>query len=289
MIHVIEEPTIFPLAAPELLEEGLKGLHAWLAERDPECAPNYQEEGNCRDSAALLDLVAVVHENGREISDAELLPEIAGRKCYNSFGSKMGRKGNADYLAHIAEVGHLSVLYHVHLSFVLTGVSRRVSHELIRHYVGCHRDTDGSPSQESTRFTEFLGYYVAQPGDLESEGSRDMFERAMGENYRAYCAFLHYAIQKYIADHGDKKPTGMDRKRIYEQAAGRLAQQAETSMVWTGNAVALSKLIKERAAVSADREFQRLARAWGWICLDRWPNLFKPLLNGALLGERGSA
>ena len=40
---------------------------------------------------------------------------------------------NAGYLRHILEVGHLSVLEHGSVSFYLTGVSRSLTHELIRH------------------------------------------------------------------------------------------------------------------------------------------------------------
>ena len=42
-------------------------------------------------------------------------------------------KTNADFLGHIIEVGHGSVLEHGVWSFVITGASRSFTHELIRH------------------------------------------------------------------------------------------------------------------------------------------------------------
>ena len=62
---------------------------------------------------------------------AEKLAEIAGRVCYMSYGK--GRKTNAEFLAHLVEVGHGSVLEHGVWSFLVTGVSRSFTHELIRH------------------------------------------------------------------------------------------------------------------------------------------------------------
>ncbi len=62
---------------------------------------------------------------------AEKLAEIAGRVCYMSYGK--GRKTNAEFVGHIIDVGHGSVLEHGVWSFLFTGVSRSFTHELIRH------------------------------------------------------------------------------------------------------------------------------------------------------------
>ena len=61
----------------------------------------------------------------------EALAEMAGRVCYMSYGK--GRKTNREFLGHIVDVGHGSVLEHAVWSFVVTGVSRSFTHELIRH------------------------------------------------------------------------------------------------------------------------------------------------------------
>jgi len=61
----------------------------------------------------------------------ERLAEIAGRVCYMSYGK--GRRTNAEFLGHIVDVGHGSVLEHAVWSFLITNVSRSLTHELIRH------------------------------------------------------------------------------------------------------------------------------------------------------------
>ena len=67
---------------------------------------------------------------------AEKLSEMAGRVCYMSFGAKQGRKSNTEYMENIIESGHGSVLEHGVWNFVIAGVSRSLTHELIRHRAG---------------------------------------------------------------------------------------------------------------------------------------------------------
>src|SRR5216684_1016499 len=66
---------------------------------------------------------------------AEHLVEAAGRVCYMSF-AKPRPGGNKSYISHILEVGHGSVLEHAVWNLLFTGVSRSLTHELIRHRAG---------------------------------------------------------------------------------------------------------------------------------------------------------
>jgi thymidylate synthase (FAD) len=64
----------------------------------------------------------------------QALAEFAGRACYQSWHKPNPTTAtNAGYLRHILEVGHLSVLEHGTVTFYLTGMSRSLTHELIRH------------------------------------------------------------------------------------------------------------------------------------------------------------
>src|SRR6266571_1592908 len=65
---------------------------------------------------------------------AEVLNEIAGRTCYMSFGK--GRKSNQEYLENILSSKHGSVLEHAVWNLLITGVSRALTHELVRHRAG---------------------------------------------------------------------------------------------------------------------------------------------------------
>ena len=65
----------------------------------------------------------------------ERLLETAGRVCYMSF-ARPRPGGNAAYIQHLLEVGHGSVLEHAAWNFIFAGVSRSLTHELVRHRAG---------------------------------------------------------------------------------------------------------------------------------------------------------
>lgn len=210
--------------------------------------------------------ILLVRRNGKVVLCAN---------CYNSFGLKAGKKTNAEYIANTqaGDVPHGSIMYHAKMTFFIGGVSRRVSHELIRHYVGADRTEEGSPSQESTRYVEHSGCYIAHPAILENDAELGHFRSEMQGNYDAYMRYIGRRTEEFTKSHG-KPPAGMDRKRIFESASPYLSHSCETSFIWTSNPIALAKMFKERDHEAADLEYLRLARKWKKICKERWPNLF---------------
>src|ERR1041384_8846444 len=107
-----------------------------------------------------------VHWNG-ESTDGERLAEFAGRICYMSQHNPLGRS-TREYLDNIKKQGHGSVLEHANYSLLLEGVSRSLTHELVRHRAGT------AMSQLSQRYVdESEAHFVVPPAivgdaDLES-------------------------------------------------------------------------------------------------------------------------
>ncbi len=275
-----EAPTVAILAEMNLVPEGLYEMAEWVNERNPECMPDEyvhsKKEGWKSLFPHYLGITgAPEREPGRPLTHNELLVELAGRKCYNSFGLKAGKKTNAEYIANTqaGDVPHGSIMYHAKMTFFIGGVSRRVSHELIRHYVGADRTEEGSPSQESTRYVEHSGCYIAHPAILDNPSELEIFGSEMRKNYNGYMDYIERR-GKTFQDANGTRPTGMDRKRIFESASPYLSHACETSFIWTSNPIALAKMFKERDNEAADLEYLRLARKWKKICKERWPNLF---------------
>jgi thymidylate synthase (FAD) len=87
----------------------------------------------------------------------QALVEFSGRACYQSWSRpNPATATNAGHLAHILEVGHLSVLEHGSASFYITGVSRSLTHELVRH-------RPFSPSQLSQRYVDGANAEMVEP------------------------------------------------------------------------------------------------------------------------------
>jgi thymidylate synthase (FAD) len=284
------DPTIELIAAMKLLPIGIEAMMDWVRVHRPECLPDDPEDQSWRslfphdleEATANANDSMVVQK--RPLTDNELLVELAGRKCYDSFGKKAGKKSNSEYIKNTqqGDIPHASILYHAKLSFFFAGISRRVSHELIRNYVGADRDEEGAPSQESTRFTHHYGFFICPPRYLGSDafwdaaaasGVRQHFEQSMQLAYDNYLKAVELEVKEFELRYG-KPPTSIDKKRIYEAASSFLPHQAETSFIWTTNPAAIAKLVRERANNAADLEIQRFARKLRRVAVDYCPNLF---------------
>lgn len=286
-VTLLVNPIIIALASMQLEMEGVVEMVHAIKDIAPACLPTDVEAqlshaAEVGESYALAtDLLfphAMYGEGDRALSDNELLVELAGRKCYNSFGLKAGAKENSAYIANLfgspPKIPHASVMYHAKMTFFFAGISRRMSHELIRHYVGADRSEEGCPSQESTRYTEHPGHFVPHPRVLADADDLRSFTVCMTEVYRAYRAYIASESEMFEAKH-KRAATGMDRKRIYEAAASYLPGAAATSMIWTTNPIALQKIFTERCDEASDLEFQRFAKQLRALCYERWPNLFR--------------
>lgn len=285
-VTLVTEPEIYLLGEMKLDEAGVLGFAGWVKRHRPDCVP---EAGFTNVWDLLphgphdLDHEQEAHapwhrdEPLRALTDNEVLCEIAGRKCYDSFAEKAGKKTNKEYFEHIVSMDplHASILYHAKMTFGFGGVSRKFSHQFIRNYVGSDREEEGSPSQESTRFTHHYGHYVIPPYILNGAvDDVDAFRKDCQANYDQYTSFIEKAVEAFKGRNGLTPPRGADRKEIYEAAAGYLNMSAETSFVWTTNPMAVRKFIRERFHSAADAEMQRFTALLAQICFTRWPNLF---------------
>src|SRR5205823_11903552 len=118
-------------------------------------------------------------ESDTEVA-GEYLSEVAGRVCYMSF-ARPRPGGNKVYLGHILEVGHGSVLEHAAWNFIFTGVSRSLTHELVRHRAGW------GYSQLSQRYVdESVAEYV-EPDCIAAEPElHRLWLDAVAHSHQAY-------------------------------------------------------------------------------------------------------
>src|SRR6266568_8018107 len=139
---------------------------------------------------------------------AEHLTEVAGRVCYMSF-AKPRPGGNKVYLDHILEVGHGSVLEHAVWNFVFTGVSRTLTHELVRHRAGW------AYSQLSQRYVdESVAEYVEPDCIAENPALHQLWLETISQSHQAYMR-LAEGLQEAFREEPDKTL----RRKLARQAA----------------------------------------------------------------------
>lgn len=216
-----------------------------------------------------------------ENTAADFIPEAAGRVCYDSF-EKSRPGGNSAYIAHIKEVGHGSVLEHSVFSFVFEGISRSLSHELVRHRAGW------SYSQLSQRFHDESDCGFACPPAILA-----LKDKPVGQGCEAYDLWANScydAASSYETLAGHLSRLGLERKQAREAARSVLPNCVETRIFATTNARALRHFIELRASRHADAEIRRLANRVLDAVQDEAPHLFGdyrrvPLPDGSFEAE----
>ncbi len=194
---------------------------------------------------------------------AEQLCEAAGRLCYMSFGQ--GRKTNAQYLANIIESAHGSVLEHAVWNFVILGVSRSFTHELVRHRAGF------AYSQLSQRYVDESTADFVEPDCIAEEPElHALWEESIRQSHAAYCRLVE-GLRKRFAD----EPDATMRRKLARQAARSVLPNAtETRIFVTGNGRAWRHFIESRAHEHAEIEIRKVAVKILRLLRQESPSLF---------------
>ena len=232
------------------------------------------------DDQALLDFMGdegLKWQTDTEVG-AERLAEVAGRVCYMSYGK--GRKTNREFIGHLLEVGHGSVLEHGVWSFVVTGVSRSFTHELIRH-------RHFSYSQLSQRYVDESDSDYVEPDVIADDPElHQVWSTAVNAARHAYDELVK-GLEARFTDVPEKT---LRRKMARQAARSVLPNATETKIFFTGNARALRHFIELRGSEHAEVEIRKVAIAVLKIMQKEAPNLFadytlEPLADGTLIAR----
>lgn len=193
----------------------------------------------------------------------EQLVEAGGRLCYLSYGK--GRKTNAEYVDNIIGQKHGSVLEHAVWNFIIAGVSRSFTHELIRHRAGW------GYSQLSQRYVdESTANYIEPDVIAGDERLHEVWLRAIETSHQAYLELVEGLMAK-LRDVPDRT----HRRKLARQAARSVLPNATETMIFvTANARALRHFIELRGSEWAEEEIRKVALQLLRIMREEAPNLF---------------
>jgi len=180
--------------------------------------------------------------------------EISARICYMSYGK--GRRDIEEFVTNLLSKGDGSVFEHVNFGFMMTGVSRTFTHELVRHRAGF------AYSQRSQRFVnESDADFVIPPALAEerpgTEKARQILEDAIEDAQKTYKTLVS---ELYAALPEDQFGMQTDRRKAVRQAARAVLPNAtETKIFVTANVRAWRHFIEMRGAAFADWEIRKVA------------------------------
>jgi len=190
------------------------------------------------------------------------LVKFAGQLCYMSMGPKRSwNKDAARYLRHILESGHGSVLEHADFTFLLFGISRSLTHELVRHRLASY-------SQVSQRYVSGRTLrFVERPEYAADEELHRRFEdriEGLAAEYDSLATHLMQQQKQALAGlSGDELAARRTelRKAVNQCARSCLPNETEAPIVVTLNVRSIRHFFEMRAAKPAEVEIRRAAHA----------------------------
>ncbi len=186
--------------------------------------------------------------------DPERTVAAAARLCYSpasaaEIARAMSPEKTNSFVEKLIELGHQSPLEHVSFTFAVDGVSRALSHQLVRHRIASY-------SQKSQRYVDEKDFTWIMPPSIERDPAVKKIFESQIESIRNCYAELCAAVPR-------------------EDARYILPNACETKLVVTMNARSLLHFFRVRCCRRAQWEIRRLAEMMLAEVRRVAPDLFK--------------
>ncbi|MEI8176535.1 MAG: FAD-dependent thymidylate synthase [Candidatus Omnitrophota bacterium] len=188
----------------------------------------------------------------------------ACRQCYSAdFAGDIFEAGKEDlakreeFVRKIVSSGHKSPLEHVKFTFAIEGVSRALTHQLVRHRIASY-------SQQSQRYVKAADFEYIVPPAFEADA-------ALKETFITTMMGIQESYNKLLVLLADKGKKG---ERANEDARFVLPQACETKIVVTMNCRELIHFFNHRCCARAQWEIRALASEMLAVCKKELPAVF---------------
>ena len=191
----------------------------------------------------------------RHTPEPERTVAMSARLCYSPIGAaqleeKISDEQAAKLVRKLASMGHFSTLEHVTFTFAIEGVSRVLTHQLVRHRIASY-------SQQSQRYVKEHDFETILPGTIaKNPEAKEKFTKLMVEIQDLYNEFTEMGIPA-------------------EDARYILPNAAETKIVCTFNARSLLNFFSLRCCTRAQWEIRMLANKMLEECKKVAPVIFE--------------
>lgn len=198
--------------------------------------------------------------------NAESLIYAAFRQCYHAgfvgdmwprlLSGEIEHEKQREFVAKVLESGHVSPIEHVMFTFAVEGVSRALTHQLVRHRLASY-------SQQSQRYVDGSSFnYVVPPAIARNPESLAEYESCM-ESIRA----SYIKLKDLLKEDGQGGKAAEDARFV-------LPQGGETRIVFSMNCRALLNFFEQRCCTRAQWEIRSMAMKCLKLCRAELPVIF---------------
>lgn len=199
----------------------------------------------------------------RHTPDGEKLIASAAKLCYSPVGIReiednLEEKNIDSFLNMLVDLGHESPIEHVSYTFGVEGVSRTLTHQLVRHRIASY-------SQQSQRYVKLKQFeYIIPPAIENDTKAKELFLKAMEEDQKYYDEISNLLFERYYDEYikeglNEKKAKQKAEKEAIEDARYIFPNACETKIVFTMNARSLFNFFRLRCCNRAQWEIRELA------------------------------
>jgi thymidylate synthase (FAD) len=223
-----------------------------------------------------LKVILVEHTPNPEVLIAK-----AAKLCYSAVGidkmnEAMDSESTLKFINMLMSMGHESPVEHVSFTFAVEGVSRSLTHQLVRHRMASY-------SQQSQRYVKLDQFEYVIPTAIEKDiRAKEVYIEAMDNSQKAYSEIADILIDKYTAE-GMKQ--GAAEKKAIEDARYVFPNACETKIVVTMNVRSLFNFFHHRCCNRAQWEIRELAFQMLKLVKQVSPAIFKYAGPSCLAGE----
>lgn len=215
----------------------------------------------------------------RYTPEGEKLIASAAKLCYSSVGigdieKNLEYENIEKFLRMLVDLGHESPIEHISFTFGVEGVSRTLTHQLVRHRIASY-------SQQSQRYVKLEQFeYIVPPSIAEDQRAKELFIEAMKKDQEYYNRLTSILFQKFyeeLLEQGltEKEARQKAEKQAIEDARYVFPNACETKIVFTMNARSLLNFFKLRTCNRAQWEIRGMAIEMLRLVKGVCPNLFK--------------
>lgn len=220
--------------------------------------------------------------------DGEKLIASAAKLCYSPVGidkieEDLDEEEIASFLSLLVDLKHESPIEHISFSFAVEGVSRTLTHQLVRHRIASY-------SQQSQRYVKLDQFeYIIPPAIEKNKRARDIFVQAMEEDQKHYDRMANILEEEYyneFIEEGlpERQAKSKAEKQAIEDARYVFPNACESKIVLTMNARSLMNFFRLRTCNRAQWEIRRMAIEMLKQVKVVYPNLFKDAGPGCVNG-----
>ncbi len=210
--------------------------------------------------------------------EPEKLVAAAAKLCYSKAGAdeimeNLTPEQINKFLSGLMAMGHASPIEHASFTFAIEGVSRALTHQLVRHRMASY-------SQKSQRYVTEGQFKYIIPYEIKGiPEAEELYVQAMENAQKSYDAIAEKLIAHHketlMADGVPEKKAAMDAEKMgIEDARFVLPNACETKIVATMNVRELLHFFNQRCCMRAQWEIRACAVAMLQQCKKVAPLLF---------------